>query len=358
MRSSIPFIGMACAACLLAGCGEHEAPPPPVRPVLSVRAEPTAVEPASFAGSVQPRYSRDLAFRVLGRVTGRNVDVGDTIAAGQLLASLDQQAQALSVRSLEGDLAAAEAQLENAKATRDRQAALVRLNASPQAQLDTAEQQFATAQSTVINRRSDLAKAREELSYTRLVSETNGIVTGVSVEVGQIASVGQTAVTVAQADVREAVIDVAEDMVGSLSVGQPFTVTLQIDPRQKVRGSIREIAPSSDAATRSRRVRITLADPSPAFRLGTTVDARMDVGDDQAISLPKTALLRTKDSTFVWVVDEAKSTVSKRAVTIASEEGSVVHVASGLEPGMRVVTAGAYSLKDGQSVKTQQELAL
>ncbi|WAJ28388.1 efflux RND transporter periplasmic adaptor subunit [Antarcticirhabdus aurantiaca] len=351
------FVKVAVATMLLAGCTEPEEPPSAPRPVLSTLAAPGSTVPLSFVGAVEPRHSRDLGFRVLGRVNSKSVDVGDVVVAGQVLASVDSQAQTLSIRSLEGEVATAEAQLESARATRDRQSALVELNAGTAAQLDSAEQQFAVARSTLVSRRSDLAKARDELNYTRLVSETDGIVTAVSIDVGQIVNVGQTALTVAQIDVREAVVDVAEDIAASLVVGQEFTVTLRLDHAQAASGRIREISPRSDAATRSKRVRITLTDPSPAFRLGSMVEARMDATRDPTIRLPESALLRTDEGDFVWVADERNGTVQRRRITLSDPRDGRFDVLSGLEPGTRVVTAGVNSLQEGQAVEIQQEPA-
>lgn len=342
----------------LAGCGDDEASEaaPPVRPVLSTVAEVSPLPEPTFAGSVQPRYSRDLGFRVAGRVLSRNIDVGDTVEAGQLLASLDPQAQALAVRSLQGELAAAQAQEENARLARDRQAALVQRNASPQAQLDSAEQQLASARSAVASRVSELDKAKQELGYTRLLSETDGIVTAVGIEVGQVAAVGHVAVTVAQTDVREAAVDVSDEEVDALAPRQAFLISLQIDPSRVTSGRVREIAPRSDSATRTRRVLITLDDPPPAFRVGTTVDARRDTGSEGEIRLPDTALKRTGAEASVWVVDEAAGRVARRAVTFEASGRGEVRITSGIEAGMRIVTAGVNSLKEGQAVKVEQEL--
>ncbi|MBP0575222.1 hypothetical protein J8J27_31365, partial [Mycobacterium tuberculosis] len=73
---------MLAGAALLAGCQE-EKPPVRVRPVLSVVVAPQAAAAAAFAGKIEPRYSSNLAFRVLGRVVERDVDTGDTVKRGQ-----------------------------------------------------------------------------------------------------------------------------------------------------------------------------------------------------------------------------------------------------------------------------------
>lgn len=341
----------------LSGCSENEAAPaPPVRPVLSMLVAPQGAEAIRFTGTVQPRFSRDLGFRVLGRVVSRDVDVGQTVKAGQLLASLDPTTLTLAVRQLEAELAKAEAQLVYATATRDRKKVLVGHKVASQSDLDTAEESLASANAAVTRARAALDKAQEQLSYTRLLSETDGIVTATNAEVGQTVNAGQTVITVAQADIREAMVDVPDEMARAIKVGDPFTTSLQVEPGIHAEGRVREIAPQADAATRTRRIRITLDAPPPTFRIGTTVVASPQQITRSSIELPRSALLTVDDHTFVWVVDEQAMTVARRPVEVVDEVGETVRITRGVEAGMRVVTAGVNSLSDNQKIKIDPEM--
>lgn len=361
MRLRIALVGLGIAVAL-GGCSPNEAAPaPPTRPVLSMLVAPEGAATASFTGTVQPRFSRDLGFRVLGRVIARNVDVGQSVKAGELLAELDPMTLGLAVRQIEAELGKAEAQLVYATATRDRKKALLTRKVASQADLDTAEEALASANAAVVRARASLDKAKEQLSYTRLVSETDGIVTAVNAEAGQTVNAGDNVVTVAQAEVREAVVDVPDEMAQALKVGDSFATTLQVDPAIGTSGRVREIAPQADAATRTRRIRITLDDPPPAYRIGTTLTASprrtaLASIDVSRIDLPHSALLRADDRTFVWVVDEKALTVSRRPVEVASEAGGTLRIKNGIEVGERVVTAGVNSLTEGQQVKIDPEM--
>lgn len=355
-RALIALIGLS-AAVALSGCSQNEASPaPPTRPVLSMVVAPQGIETVSFTGTVQPRFSRDLGFRVLGRVVARNVDVGQQVTAGQLLASLDPMALSLAVRQLEAELAKADAQLVYATATKDRKKALVAQKVASQADLDTADEALAAANAAVARGRATLDKAKEQLSYTRLVSDTDGIVTAVNAEVGQTVNAGDTVFTVAQAEVREAMVDVPDEMAQSLKVGDVFTMTLQVEPSIRASGRVREIAPQADAATRTRRIRITLDAPPPTFRIGTTVIASLQLTERTSIELPRSALLRADDRAFIWVVDEKALTVSRKPVDVASEVGETLRIRSGIDVGMRVVIAGVNSLAEGQKIKIDPEM--
>ena len=101
--------------------------------------------------------------------------------------------------------------------------------------------------------------------------------------------------------------------------------------------------------------RITLDNPPPSFRLGTTVTAAPRTGGPALIALPATAVLAKDGKTAVWVVDEKALTVATRPVEVAAPANQgVVLVASGVEAGTRVVTAGVNTLTEGQKVKLSE----
>lgn len=341
---------------LLGACQEQqhaEAPAP--RPVLAVVVAPQTARTVGFAGTVEPRYKSDLGFRVLGRIVSRDVNVGDIVTRGQRLATLDPLAYQLAVRSAQADLAGATARLENAAATETRQHTLLRQNITNQAQYDAAKQARESAEAGVTSARANLDKAEEQLGYTELRAEFDGVVTATAAELGQVVQPGQMVVSVARPDIREAVVDLPESIGRDLRPEARFDIALQLDPSVQAAGSVREIAPQADPATRTRRVRITLDNPPGSFRLGTTITATVTTQTAPGIELPISALLERDGRTMVWVVDPDTRTVSTRDVTIVARDGSSVRVLNGLTRGTRVVTAGANSLTPNQTVKIADE---
>jgi RND family efflux transporter MFP subunit len=200
-----------------------------------------------------------------------------------------------------------------------------------------------------------LTKALEQLSYAQLKSDFAGVVTAVGANVGQVVSPGESVVTVARPDIREAVVDIGPDFPVPLTVGLPFIVSLQLLPSVEVEGQIREIAPQADPVTRTQRIRITLNDPPPTFRLGATVSASLSTDEPSILHVPESAVLTKDGESFVWIVDLPASTVSLRRVDL-SQNATGIHVTSGLDAGTRIVTAGIHSLKQGQQVKMQQDV--
>ena len=341
---------------MLAGCLEHKPEPPsPVRPVLSVIVAPQTSRTLGFVGTVEPQYRANLGFRVLGRVVARDANVGDLVTKGARLAALDPVALELALRAAQADLSNARAQLANATATEMRQRTLLEKGAATQAQFEAAQQARDAAAAALTRAQANLAKSQEQLGYTQLAADFDGVVTAVEADVGQVVLPGQTVVTIARPDIREAIIDVPEYINESIKPGDRFEVVLQLDPTQRTFGQVREIAPGADPITRTRRIKITLQQASASFRLGTIVTATLTTKVAPQIFLPTSALLERDGKTMVWVVDPSSKTVSSREIKIGSRSEQSVQIAEGLTSGSRVVTAGVNSLSVGQRVEIPDE---
>jgi RND family efflux transporter MFP subunit len=353
-RLLVPAVTLA-SMLLLVGCNKQKTKAPePIRPVLSTVLEPNRSDSAVVVGDVEPRYQTDLAFRVLGRLTSRPFYVGDIISKGQTVATLDPTALELAVRAAKASLAQAEAQLATTRATEERQRKLIITDAATKQTVDNAEQARAGSEASVASAQANLIKAQEQLGYAQLKTDFAGVVTAVSADVGQVVSPGQTVLTVARPDIREAVVDIGEDFPVPLEVGLPFTVALQLLPSVQVEGRIREIAPQADSVTRLRRVRIALTNPPESFRLGSTVTVRPGKAQTPILRLPASAVLTQDGAAFVWVVDQPANTVSLHKVDV-SEDDAGIRVTGGIYTGTRVVTAGIHSLKPGQQVRIAQD---
>jgi membrane fusion protein, multidrug efflux system len=317
MRTRYFVIASTFASALaVAGCKQEAKTPEPVRPVLSTVIEPTASGSTVAVGTVQPRYQTNLGFRVLGRLIARPVNVGDLVAEGQTIAAIDPTALELAVQSAKADLSKAEALLENAIGTEERKRILIKSDATTKQTLDDAEQVRAGAQASTARARANLTKAVEQLGYAQLKADFAGVVTAVSAEVGQVVSPGQSVVTVARPDVREAMVDIGADFPVPLTVGLPFKVSLQLLPAVQVQGQIREIGPQADSVTRMRRVRIALNDPPESFRLGSTIMARLSNGHSAVLRVPDSAVLKEGTEAFVWVINASTSTVSLHKIDV------------------------------------------
>jgi membrane fusion protein, multidrug efflux system len=352
----LAVVALASASCQKK---DEEAQQEVPRPVLSVVAAETPASSLRLPGVVEPRMETQLGFRVLGRMIARNVNVGDLVKKDVVVAAIDPLTLELAVRSAQSDLDNAEAQLRTATTNEQRQRVLAEARTSTEAALEEAEQRRRTALASVAKARANLNRAQEQLGYAQLHAEFDGVVTATSAEIGQIVSAGQTVVTIARPDERDAVIDVPQAAAGQLRTGAPFEVTLQSDATEKASGVVREIAPEAESTTRTRRTKIALSNPSPAFRLGSVVTAWATISADPHIMLPSSAILKSESRTSVWVVDVPGKKVLSREVKIEGDikPGGTVRIVEGVKPGDRVVVAGVNKLKDGQSIRIDQEIS-
>ncbi len=353
-RAPIPLIALALA---LAGCGSDEDPPAPLRPVLTTTVEPVTTETfGPFASTVEARYQTQLGFQLAGRMVARDVFVGDSVRMGQRLAAIDPIVSQFALLRAKADVADAQAQLANATGIEARQRTLSTGGNVSQATLDGAVAGRDTAKARLDQAQAALRAAEDQIGYTELHANFDGVVTAWSAEVGQYVDNGQAVVTLARPDVREAVVDIPDDLIGRVAPGMAFLARLQAAPDTTARAVVREIGPLADEATRTHRIRLTLADASPAFRLGTTLSLSRETPVVPHMPVPAGAVLRDGATSFVWVLDPDGRHVARRDVGLAGV-GSAAGVAddqasvtSGLKAGERVVVVGVHSLSDGEAV--------
>jgi len=342
---------------LLVACGDKEKTPAPLaRPVRYV------VAPASLSGSVQSQTGEirahdetTLAFRLDGRMLSRAVDVGDKVKAGQLLAMQDNSTGLNQLGSARADLASAQAAERVAALNVQRMTTLTRTGAIARVQLDTARSDW---QAALANRQSSAAalkKAGDSLRGTRLTAPSDGIITAVSAQPGQVVSAGQAVFTLAAGNDRDAIFDVSDPHALTQNSALPVQISLLADPAVTTLGHLRDVSPQADPQTRTWRVRVTLVNPPESMALGASVQAAWRQEGQRSIALPASALTRLGDKPAVFVVDSTHLRVLLRPVTLGNSDVNSIAVTAGILPGERVVTAGVSKLRDGEKVTLLEE---
>jgi RND family efflux transporter MFP subunit len=347
------------ALALLSGCrGAEDAPAPEVRPVRVTTIETRAVgDTVALTGTVQAQTEINQSFRIDGRLVERTVDIGDAVRPGQLLARLDPQNEESSLQAARAQLAAAQAQLVEARNNHARMRDLVAEGAVSQSAFDQALALLRTAESQVEAAQASQSLAQNRLSYTRLVSDVAGVVTGRGPEPGEVVGAGRMIVQVAREGARDALFGVPSQIKDSAPANPDITVALTSDPRITAAGKVREVSPRADPVTGTFAVRVALANPPAEMRLGSTVTGRIKLAAASGIEVPASALIRVEGKPAVWVVDPKALTVSARTIEVQAQDPARVQVKSGLKPGDLVVTAGVQALRPGQKVRLLETTA-
>jgi RND family efflux transporter MFP subunit len=342
---------LSLVAIALAACGDDTAVPMSPRPVLTITVAPITTETfGPFAGTVEPRYQTQLGFQTSGRMVARDVYVGDVIRNGQRLAALDPTISQFALARAKADVADADAQLVNAEGNAVRETDLTAKGSSTQAALDTAIAGRDTAKARLDQAKAALRVAQEQIGYTELHANFDGVVTAWSAEVGQSVGDGQAVVTIARPDIREAAVDIPDELIHHVAPGMEFSVRLQASPKITGKARVRELDPLADPVTRSHRILLTLEDPDLAFRLGTTVTLEAERTIPPEILVPATAVLGGSDGQYVWLLAADGRTVAPRTIDVAGTRNDLVVVGSGLSAGDKVVVVGIHSLHAGQAV--------
>lgn len=334
----------------LAACSKPAAAPEPLRAVkvLTVGESSLSAE-SEYAGEVRARVESRLGFRVAGKITQRQAEVGQRVKAGQVLAQIDPQDYQLAVAGARAQLSAALTNRDQAAADFKRFSALKDQNFISGADLERRESTLKAAQAQLEQAQAQLGNVGNQAAYTRLVAPMSGVITAVEAEAGQVVTAGAPVLRLAQEGPRDVVIHVPEDRRSTLPLG----VEVRIKPwgdSESLTARVREVAAAADPSTRTYAIKLGL---EAGLALGSTVTVVPPslVAGVRAIKLPTTALFESKQASHVWLLDKATMTVKAQPVQVAGADGNEVVIAGGLKAGDTVVATGAHVLAPGQKVR-------
>lgn len=322
------------------------------RPVASIILADTSQNVRSVPGAIAARVEVTLGFQTIGRVATRNVDIGDLVKAGQTLASLNPDDLHGDVNAALAAVDSAEVQLQTTEAMLERTRELARRNVAPAAQLEQAERAYTAAQAQMDQAQSQLVRARDAEGFAVMTAPFDGVISASYVNTGAVVSAGEPVFKLAAQGELEAVIDLPETALQDVSIGEAFEVWAESDPDNILTAKVRQIAPLADAATRTRRVHLALAEQAD-IRLGALIRARPQIKGDHHPALPQAAILTKDGSPGVWVVERQgdSATVTRHEITPAGPAiNGIVAISDGLSLGEEIVIRGIHSLTEGQRV--------
>ena len=322
------------------------------RPVASIIVDDRPLPAHSVPGTITAKIEVALGFQTLGRVTARHVDVGTVVHQGQVLARLDPDDLQGKVQAARAAAEAAKVELETAQATAARTRALAKRNVASTAQLEQAERVLAAAQATDQLARSELIRALDAAGFADMRAPFEGVISAVFANAGAVVGAGDPVVQLAAQKGREAVIDLPEAALSRVRLDDRYEVWTESDPDNRQPARVTQIEPVADAATRTRRIHLALADDG-SVRLGALIRARPLATGTPLPTLPVAAILTRNGQEQVWIVSrsDGSATVDLRTVrTLGPALGDRVSIAEGVAKGDEVVIRGIHSLTPGQPV--------
>jgi membrane fusion protein, multidrug efflux system len=352
-------IGIA-AALFIAACSKPEAPAPVIRPALAYKIKAGAgSETDVYAGDIRARIEADHAFRVGGKIAQRLVDAGATVKKGQPLARLDPQDVRLTAESARAQVAAQQTEAEFADAELKRFRELFAKGFVSQSALDQKINVANAANARLSAQRASANVSINQAGYATLVAETDGVVTLVSGEAGQVVAAGQAVMKIANPKDKELSITVPESKIAEFRAAAKtedagLRVGLWSQPGKYYGAKVREIAGAADATTRTYLVRLALQNPDDAVQLGMTAYAVFgNTNDDGTLTVPLSSLYVKGDTTGVWLI-ASDGKVSLRPVTVVQYRETSAFIrpkAGSVKAGDLIVAAGVHRLRDGEIIK-------
>ena len=318
------------------GKGPEKKEPQPV-PVEVAPVARRAIE-ASYAGTaaLEAPEEAQVVAKTSGVLLQLLIEEGEQVAAGQVIARIDPDRARLEVARAEATLRKLEAEFARSKELFDRK--LVAADAHERLRFDVETQRAAW----------DLAKL--ELSYTNVVAPISGVVAQRMVKNGNLIQLNQAMFRIVNIERLEAVLNVPERELATMRAGLPVTLGVDSLPGVRFEGSIDRVSPVVEASTGTFRATATFTDtqarlkPGMFGRISVIYDRR-----DQALSVPRIALLEEESEPAVYVVAEDK--VVRTPVALGYINGEFAEVTAGLTEGDQVVTAGKVAVRDGSKVQ-------
>jgi multidrug efflux system membrane fusion protein len=360
-RTHIFHTSLAALLLLTAGCANKEA---------VQAAKPTAAAPVRIAtvasrtmpvelqaiGNVEAISTVTIKAQISGQLVGVHFKEGDSVKKGQLLFTIERPPFEAALRQAEGTLAKDEAQSLNAKLDAERYQGLGKQGVVSKQQVDAAGAAANAMAATVAADKAAVETAKINLEYTSIYSPINGRTGSVGVKEGNLVKANDVPilVTINQIEPIYVSFSIPEQQLAELKQ-YSNSKSLKVDAApqgstQHFQGRLTFIDNSVDLTTGTIKLKATFDNAAHALWPGQFADVNMTLkSQPNAIVVPTAALQTSQNGTYVYVVDE-NLTAKQQPVKVGWNVGEETVIASGLQPGQRVVTDGQLRLTPGAKV--------
>jgi RND family efflux transporter MFP subunit len=283
---------------------------------------------------VQAFVKNNIAPQMAGRITKINVEIGDNVTKGQVLAEMDKSS-----------LLQAQLQLQNQEVEFERLKALYEAGGISKSDFDAVELAVKVAKTQVENLEEN----------TVLRSPVNGVVTARNYDAGDMYAMSAPIYTVEQIKPVKLLVAISESDYTKVKKGDSVEIAADALPGTKFYGKVGKIYPTIDPATRTFTVEVVVDNNYSTLRPGMFARVIVDFGSNNNVVIPDVAVVKQQGSgeRFVYVLN-ADGTVTYTKVVLGRRMGTEYEVLEGLSDGDRIVTGGQIRLKDGIKVTVNE----
>lgn len=361
-------LALVAAVALEAGCSKAQSDVTitPVRTALVQTIDTGSTN--VYSTNIQPYQQVDLSFQSNGYITSikqvrdadghiRNVDQGDYIAKGTVLAVVQKDQYQQKLDQAKASLAKSNAEYERAKLSFDRITVLYKAGAATQPDYDDTRAQEQAQQAAVDNSKAQIAEAELALSYCDLKAPFDSYVLKRNIDLGTLVGPATNGFTLADTRTVKAVFGVPDTAIGKIKLGSPQTVTTEALPNA-FNGHVTAISAAADPKSRVYSVEVRIDNPKNMLKAGMI--GSITIGNPGpkggVMVVPISAVVRSPSSLNGFAVYVTEGTgdavkVHTRDITLGNTYGNAIAVESGLQLNERVVTSGTNMIKEGTTVK-------
>ena len=323
---------------------------------------------AKYSASIVPYAQVDLAFQSGGYVDRirqvknpsggmRNIDQGDYVQKGTVLAVVRQQDYLDKVQQAKAQLARSRAEYDKAKLTFDRTAALYASQSATKPDYDSAQAQLASTTASVSGAEAQVSEANVALAYCELRAPFSGWVVKRNIDLGTLVGPATNGFTLADTQSVKAVFGVPDTSMNRVRLGQHLAISTDA-LTQQFAGRVSAISPSADPKSRVFSVEVTIANPKDQLKSGMIASLTLNGEQlpESVLAVPLAAVIRDParaDSFAVMVTDGTgdPQTAQLRAIELGNTYGNMIAAKGGLTLGEQVVTTGVSLIKSGDKVR-------
>ena len=286
------------------------------------------------------------------RVAELHAQVGDNIKRGQLLASFAAESVQADVALARAAVAEAQANAAEAAANADRARAVQGSGAISAQQVSQYLTQEQTGKARVESAKAQLDSQLLRLKNTQLMAPDSGVISARMATVGSVVGAGTEMFKLIRQGRLEWRGEVTSAELGRIT---PGTVVLVTAPSgAQIKGRVRMLAPTVDAATRNGLVYVDLQGAAPSvtasFKPGMYARGEFELGSSGGLTVPQTAVVVRDGFSFVSRIG-ADNRVAQVKVQTGRVVGEQIEILSGVKPGDKLVSSGGSFLSDGDLVK-------
>lgn len=366
---SVTLIWVLALASLTAGCRQEKAQEKQLTPVRVATVQTyDATNRVRYSATISPYTQVALAFKSGGYVQSilqvkgadgrmRDVNQGDWVAAGTVLATVRQSDYQNARNQARAQQAQAQANFDLAKQNYDRATSLYSTQSLTKPDYDSAVANFEAATAGLNNAKAQVAQAEIALADTEVKTPVSGWIQEQSVAVGNLVGASTVGFSIVDTHLVKAVFGVPDIGMGRVRLGAAQTITMEALPGE-FQGRITAISPSADPKSRVFSVEVTIPNPRNQLKVGMIATVTVAAGKlfRPVLVVPLAAVVRSPEDPngfAVYVVEEqdAKSFARMRKVQLSEAHGDAIGVTQGVNSGERVIANGATLVRDGEQVQ-------